>query len=188
LPEGFCSTAIRQGTPPPRWYSERRGVLLDRDQAGHAAAALVFRAHRVAGALGRDHEDVQVAARLDQVEVDVEAVSKGDRRAVLHVGRQVIPVEPGLKLVGGEHHDHVGPAGRLGRGHDLETGGFRLPGGGRAGAERHAHVGGAAVLEVVGVGVTLAAVADHGDLLALDEIHIGVTVVIDAHGGCPPFR
>jgi hypothetical protein len=37
------------------------------------------------------------------------------------------------------------------------------------------------------VSVALAAVADHGDLLALDEIDIGVTVIIDAHGGSPPF-
>jgi hypothetical protein len=30
--------------------------------------------------------------------------------------------------------------------------------------------------------VALAAVADDGDLLALDEIDVGVAIVIDAHG------
>ena len=30
--------------------------------------------------------------------------------------------------------------------------------------------------------VTLAAVADDRDLLALDEIDVGITIVIDAHG------
>jgi hypothetical protein len=35
------------------------------------------------------------------------------------------------------------------------------------------------------VGVALAAIADDGDLLRLDEVHIGVTIVIDTHGPAP---
>ena len=62
------------------------GVLLDRDQARHAGAALVLGAHQVARPLGRDHEHVQVGARLDQPEVDVEAVREGERGALLMLG------------------------------------------------------------------------------------------------------
>ena len=61
-------------------------VLMDRDQAGHAAALHIFAAHGVAGALGRDHDHVDIGARLDQAEVDVEAVGEGERGAGLHVG------------------------------------------------------------------------------------------------------
>src|SRR3546814_2675611 len=35
--------------------------------------------------------------------------------------------------------------------------------------------------QVVGVGVALAAVADDHDLLGLDQVHVGVAIVIDAH-------
>ena len=53
---------------------------------------------------------------------------------------------------------------------------------GRAGLQRHGDLGHAAVLEVVGVAEALAAVADHGDLLALDQVQVGVGIVVDAHG------
>src|SRR3546814_7829523 len=80
-------------------------LLCDRDQAGDAAAALIFAAHRVAGALGCDHEHVDVAAGLDQAEMDVEAVGKGDRGAGLHVGAEVVGIDFRLMLIGGGDHD-----------------------------------------------------------------------------------
>ena len=39
----------------------------------------------------------------------------------------------------------------------------------------------AAFLQVQGVGVTLAAVADDGDVLGLDQVHVGIAIVVDAH-------
>ncbi len=42
-----------------------RWVLAWAAQAGHAAALHIFRPHGVAGTLGRDHDDVDVGARLD---------------------------------------------------------------------------------------------------------------------------
>jgi hypothetical protein len=50
------------------------GVLLDGDEAGDAAALDEFAADEVAGALGGDHDDVDVLRGLDVLEVDVEAV------------------------------------------------------------------------------------------------------------------
>ena len=54
-----CAMAMRQGTPPP---------------------LLVLRAHRVAGTLRGDHQHVDVGARLDEVEVDVEPVREEQAR------------------------------------------------------------------------------------------------------------
>ena len=108
-----------------------RGILRDCHEAGYAAAALVFRAHGMAGALGRDHQHVEIRARLDQVEMHVEAMREEKGRALLHVGVQVIVVDVGLELVRREHHHHVGPFGRLGNTHDLEARTFRLLRGGR---------------------------------------------------------
>ena len=52
--------------------------------------------------------------------MDVEAVREHQRGALFHVAVQVVAVDVGLQLVGGEHHDDVGPLGGLGHLHDLE--------------------------------------------------------------------
>jgi hypothetical protein len=102
-----------------------RRILVDGDQARHAAALLVFAAHRVARALRRDHHDVDRSLRLDQAEMDVEAVGEGDRRAVADVAGDVVLVDVGLQFVRGRHHHQVGPCGGFGHGHDLEAVGLR---------------------------------------------------------------
>jgi hypothetical protein len=38
------------------------------------------------------------------------------------------------------------------------------------------------------MGVALAAVADDGDFLALDQIDVGITIIIDAHWSLSWFR
>jgi len=80
----------------------------------------------VARTLRRDHQHVEVGARLDQVEVHVEAVGEHQRRAVLHVLGQMVAVDVALQLVGREHHHYVGPFGGLGDVHDLELLGLGL--------------------------------------------------------------
>ncbi len=58
----------------------------DGDQAGHAAALLILASHEVAGALRRDQHDVEVLARLDLAEVDVETVCEQQRGTRLERG------------------------------------------------------------------------------------------------------
>ena len=137
----------------------------------------------MARALGRDHDDVEIGARLDQVEVDVEAMGEGERGALLHVGCQVLGIELALALVGGDDHDEIGPLGRLGRAHHRQALGLGLSGAARTGAQAHGQVLHAAVLHVQHMGMALAAVADDGDVLGLDQVQIGVTIVKDTHGG-----
>ena len=74
----------------------------------------------MAGALGGDHDHVDVLGRHDLAEVDVEAVGEHQRLAVLQVGRDVVLVDDGLRLVGDQHHDDVGLLGGLGGGEDLK--------------------------------------------------------------------
>src|SRR3546814_1279492 len=89
-------------------------------------------------------------------------------------------------LVGGVDHDDVGPFGRFLVGKHLEAGGLGLFGGGRAGAECDRDFLHAAVAHVLRVGVALAAIADDGDLLALDQFLVGVAIVINLHV-CLPY-
>ncbi len=53
---------------------------------------------------------------------------------------------------------------------------------GRTGPQRDLDLGHAAVAQILRVGVALAAIADDDHLLALDQVHVGIAVIIDAHG------
>ena len=155
---------------------------MHRDEAGHAAALDELAAHGVAGALRRHHDDVDAGLGLDQAEMHVEAVGKGDRGAVAQVVVDVFAVGVGLQLVGHGDHDQVAPGRGLGDAHDLEALGLGLLGRGRAFAQRHDDVLRARIAQVQRMRVALAAIADDGHLLVLDQIDVAVTVVIDAHG------
>ena len=65
--------------------------------------------------------------------------------------------------------------------HDLELLGLGLlhAAGGLAQRDRHfLHAG---IAQIERVGVALAAIADDGDLLALDQVQVGVAIVVDTH-------
>src|SRR3546814_383523 len=64
---------------------------------------------------------------------------------------------------------------------DLEARAFGLLCGRRTGTERDRDLAHAAAAQVLRVGVALAAIADDGDLLALDEILVGVAIVVNLH-------
>ena len=155
---------------------------MNRNQTRHASATLIFRPHRVARPLRRNHEYVEVSARLDQVEMHIEPMREHERRAVLHVLDKVIAVDVALQFVRREHHHHVGPFGRFRDFHDLELFAFGLFHAGRGLAQRNRNFFHAAVTQIERVSVALAAVSDNGDLLAFDEVQVSVAIVVNTHG------
>ena len=54
-------------------------ILGNRQQARNARAARIFRAHRMAGPLGRNHAHIHVGARVNQVEMNVQAMGEQQR-------------------------------------------------------------------------------------------------------------
>ena len=58
---------------------------------------------------------------------------------------------------------------------------------GRTGLQRDDDVVGAAILQVQRMGAALRTVTDDDDVLGLDEVEIGITIVIDAHCNFLPF-
>ena len=159
------------------------GVLVHREDAGHAGTLGVDAADHVARALGGDHADVDVGRGLDLGEVDVEAVREEQRVAGLEARGDLLGVELGLGLVRHEDHDDVGLLGGVGHARDLQA---RLAGGLTAGgslveADDDLHT---AVGEVAGVGVALGAVADDGHGLALEQAEVGGVVVVHRCGHC----
>jgi hypothetical protein len=134
----------------------------------------------VARAFRRHHRNVEISARFDQAEMDVEAVREKKRRAVFHIGREIGLVDVRLQFVRRDHHHHVGPFGRVRIRHHLETGRFRLSGR-SAFTRRDRHVLDAGIAHVERMSMALRAEADDGDFLVLDEIQIGIAIVIDTH-------
>ena len=164
-------------------------VLLHADQGRAALALGVQAADDVAGALGSDHDDVNVLRRGDGLEVDVEAVGKGQCLALGHVGGNLRVVDVGAQLVGNQHHDNVTGLGSLLDLHDLEVlmGGSELGGllpVGRALAQSDNDID-AALGQVLGMSVALGAEADNGNGLAVEhaEVAVGIIVLVDSHGG-----
>jgi len=155
-------------------------VAVHGDQHRHAPARGVGRAHRVAGGLRRHHPDVEILARLDQAVMDVEPVREGERRPLLDVRLDLFLVHLGVVLVGQQDHDDVGALDRLADVGDLEPAFLRLVPGSAALAQPYRHLD-PGLLQVLRVRVALRAVADDGDLLALDEREVGILVVIDLH-------
>src|SRR5262249_14353260 len=101
-------------------------ILMDSDQAGYAAATDIFGAHRMARSLGRDHEHVYRGLRLDEIEMDVEAMCEGQRCAITDIIADVSFPDRRLMFIGGEDHDDVGPRGGILGGHHAEACTFRL--------------------------------------------------------------
>jgi hypothetical protein len=90
----------------------------------------------------------------------------------------MLAVNGGRRHVGHEHHHEIAGLGRIGHAHDRQPGGCGLlhASAGLGQADYHIH---AAVLQVEGMRVALAAEADHGHCLALEQVEIRVFVVIN---------
>ena len=156
------------------------GVLLNGHEAGHAAAFRKGAAHEMTGPLGCDQEHVHIPGRNDLIEVDVEAVREEQRLALGEVRLDVVLIDGGLHFVGQKQHDEIGHLGRF-----LRRDRFKavLPGQfviGAAGALTHNNLH-AGIAQVLGMGMTLAAIPDDGYRLVFQHIEIGVFVIIDFH-------
>src|SRR6478672_526898 len=158
------------------------GVLVDRNETRHASAALVFRTHSMAGSLGCDHQNVEIRARLDQVEMNIEPVREHQRCTVFHILCKVIAINVALQLVGRKHHHDVGPFGRFRDLHNLEFFGLGFFHSGRGLAQGNCDLLHAAVAQIERVGMALTSVSDDCDLLALDQVQVGVAIVVNTHG------
>ena len=157
-------------------------ILLDSHDDRDATASGVLTTNDVARALRGNHEHRVILRRLDVAVVDVEAVGKGQGVAVLQIGGDVSLIHIGLDLVVDEHHHDVAPLGGLGNGLDGKPRGLRL--GPVLGAFPQAHADLAAgVFQVQGMGMALRAVADHGDLLAVEIVQVAILFIIHlSHG------
>lgn len=108
-------------------------------------------------------------------------MGENERRTLLQVLFERVLVERALAFIRRQNHHDIGPGGCVGGVHDLEASAFCLGNSRRLRTQTDDHIGHAAVLQVVGMGMALAAITDNGNFLALDQAQITVTIVIDAH-------
>ena len=153
------------------------GVLIDSDEVRDAAAFHEDVADEVSGALGGDHDDVNVRGRNDLAEMNVEAVGESQSFAGGQVRLDVLVVDVGLAFIRSQVHDDVSLLGHFRDGNGLEVvllGQFVVFGAGALGDDDF----NAAVPHVLGVSVALGTVADDTDGLAVKKAKISILVVI----------
>ncbi len=111
----------------------------------------------------------------------VQTVGECNRGTFAQVVMDVFLVGLGLQFIGHGEHDQVAPSGGFSDAHDLEAFAFGLFRAGRAGAQCHDDVLGTAIAQVQRMGMALAAIAKDGDFLVLDQVHIAIAIIINAH-------
>ncbi|MCY1380334.1 hypothetical protein D9M69_681420 [compost metagenome] len=134
----------------------------------------------MARGLGSNHPHVEVGTRLNETVVHVEAVREDERSALLDVRGHVVLVDGSDLLVRQQDHDDIGRLDGISDFSNLQAGLADLVPRGAALAQTD-HDLDAAVVQVLRMRVTLRAVTDDGNRLALDQAEVRVLVVINLH-------
>ena len=153
-------------------------VLLDGQERGHADALGEELAQAMAGALGRDHDDIHCGRRNDKLVVNIKSVGKHQGLARSEVWGDCLLVYLRLNGIRDKYDDHVGTLGGFRRIIDFEACVFCL------GARRIAHALGnnhlhSAVAQIQRVRVSLATVADNGHGLPRQILQIAIFLIVN---------
>ena len=157
------------------------GVLGNRYQTRHTAAFQIFTAHCVARAFRRHHGDVKIGTRLNEVEMNRQAVGEHQRRAFADIIGDMLVINILLQLIRRQDHDDIGPSSGMGNRFDSNPLGFGFGGRGRALAQADANVSDAAIAQVQQMCMALRAIADNGDFFAFDQFNIRIAVIQHFH-------
>ena len=127
-------------------------------------------------ALGRDHHHVHVGGRNDGLEMNAEAVRDAENFSGMQIGLDELLVDLRLGLVGSENLDPVGALGGLVGSHHDHAVGPRLLGALASRVEPNDDFV-SAVAKILRLRVSLAAIADDGDRLALQCLGLRVAFI-----------
>ena len=129
------------------------------------------------GTLRCNHENVNASWRNDLLEVDIETMREGESTAWLEVRTNLFLVDVRLLLIRDQNHRDVRLLNRLGDRQNLETMGLGSSLGLRSLVKANDDVD-AALLEIQRMCMSLAAVADDGNGLALHDLPVRVLIII----------
>ena len=168
--------------------SSAGSVLIYCDKAGNASADLVLGTYSVTRALRSDHDNVNVSRRNDLTEVDIEAVCESKGLACGEVRSDAFLIKISLSLIVDEDHDEICLLSSLSGCVNLKACVLSLLPALGAFVQTDNDIN-AALLEVQSVCVTLAAVADDSNGLAVEQGQVAVFLMINlCHCFVSPFE
>ena len=94
------ATAIARRVRQRNTLSLPSGVLGNRDQTGNATARYIRRTDGVPGTFGRNHDHIQISARLNQLEMNIEPVGKRNCRTLLDIRFDFVDIQRRLQFIG----------------------------------------------------------------------------------------
>ena len=156
-------------------------VTMHGDQADKTVAFKKPAAQRGARAGRRHHQHVEIVTRLDETEMDREAVDEKQRRAFFHDRREFFCINIGQDLIGRGHDDDIRIARSFGVSRYRKTFGLGLGSAGAAGIETDNDAGDVAVAHVECMRTALAAIADQGNFFAANKLKISVFAPVNPH-------
>ena len=154
------------------------GILLNGYQAGNTLAGFVFASYGVARALGGNHGHVHERRRIDQAEMDVEAMGEHKHVAFFQVGLDVSLIHGRLLLVIDEDHDDVCLFGSFICCKHFKALCLSLGPGFASLVQTDDDVA-SGILQVQRMGMALAAVADNRDGFAFQQGKVAVFLVVN---------
>src|SRR5215207_5728299 len=146
-----------------------RSVVADREERGHPLALRVQSSEHVARTFGRHEPEVYLQRHGYLIEVDVKPVGEEQQHTLREVRGDLCFEHRRLPLVREQHHHHVRPTDGVGGVHYGEALVLGLPSARAALVEPDGDLA-ARVFEVQRVGVSLAAIAQDGDLALYDLV------------------
>src|SRR5579885_1985497 len=163
------------------------GVLMNGQQARNAATFGIGLADQFARALGSDEDDIVFFSGIDLTVMNVESMREKHCRSGLEIRRHFLFIKFGLSHIGHEDGDQVCILNSLSHGDRLETIFRSLIPGLAARTQSDVNVE-TAVLQVQSMGSTLAAIADDGYFLALQDRKIDILFSVNlCHELSPSF-
>src|SRR5258708_108256 len=158
---------------------------MDGNQRRNPSPFRINPAQKVTGTLGCNHDNVNIRGWNHRLEMNAEPVREAENLSFGQPRFDRRVVERSLGLVGSKNLDPVRLLGGFRGSENSKPVGFRLLGAlaGRIQPDNHVVT---AIAQVLGLGVSLAAVSENGDGLALQGNWIGVSLIKDGgHDSLP---
>ena len=159
---------------------------MDGDYCRRARALGVKLPEHMSGTLGGNHGDIDIGGGHNLPVVDVKAVGEHEHLALGQTFSHRSVVDIALQVIRCQHNDNIGFLSHIISRHHLKARLMSaLPA--RAALGFGHYYLGAAVPQVLGVGVTLAAVADDADHFAIERFQVAIFIIVYLGHGSTPF-
>ena len=153
-------------------------VLLNCKNIGNAATFNESSAYQMSRSLWSHHEDINAGRRNDLFKMNVKAMCRSESRTRFKIRLNFVLIYVGLLLVGDKYHRYISDFNCFGNGQNFQALTFGDGFGFRAFIKSHDHIN-ATIPQVQSMCVSLTAKADNSNSLAIQNIEINVSIIIN---------